>query len=69
MNGHSHYRPWEILRMTIPEVVLAIDDDVERVRIPGGGVPMDKGQIREHAMKLRALTPRERMELMREGRL
>lgn len=55
--------------MTMPELVLATDDDVEKTRVPGGGVPMSPEEIREYRDKYRALTPRERMELIKQGLL
>ena len=55
--------------MTIPEVMLAVDDDVDNPRPPGGGMPMSPKQIKEHALALRDMTLRQRIEATQEGRL
>lgn len=34
MHGESHYRRWEIDAMTMPELALAMDDDLEKPRGP-----------------------------------
>lgn len=34
MHGESHYRPWEIDQMTMPEIALALDDNLEKPRGP-----------------------------------
>lgn len=69
MQGRLRLRAWEIRAMTIPEVMLAVDDDVDNPRPPGGGMPMSPKQIKEHALALRDMTLRQRIEATQEGRL
>ncbi len=38
MHGDDHYRPWEIRRMTYPEIELALDADLSKKRPPHGSV-------------------------------
>ena len=61
MHGESHYRPWEILRLTEPEILAALDDDLSERRPPEGSVPLGPGQEREWIERLRAMTPEERL--------
>ena len=68
MHGQMRLRPWEIERLTIPEVALALDEDVSKPRAPGGGMPMSYPDKLAWIAQLRAMTPRERLEMARENR-
>ena len=57
MFGKGRYRLWEIDRMTIPEIELALQDDLEK---PLGG-SLSPEEQREYAQRRRAMTWTERI--------
>lgn len=70
MHGGMKLRPWEIQRLTLAEIVLALDEDTEKPRRPSGSVDLsDPGTREEYAAWVRSLTPTERIQAMRDGRL
>jgi len=69
MHGTMRLRPWEIDRLTVPELVLALDSDLETRRAPGGGVALGKvmGDREAYATWWRSMTPLERLNYYRES--
>lgn len=62
LHGESHYRPWEILRLTEPEILAALDDDLSQRRPPTGGVDLNApGAAEAYIQRLRAMSPEERL--------
>lgn len=62
MHGESHYRPWEIQRLTESEILAALDDDISKRRPPEGGVPLDgPGAEAAYIQHMRSLPPEERL--------
>ena len=68
MHGSMKLRPREIRRLTIPEVALALDHDLEKQRPPAGSrvFGSDEEQM-AYARWLRGLSVEERLRLTREG--
>lgn len=68
MHGDSHYRPWEILRLTEPEMLAALDADLTKRRPPTESTPLGSDEeVRAFLERRRALTPEERLrEAMEE---
>lgn len=60
-------RPWEVKRLTLSEVVLYLRDD--HARDPSGAPCATTAEVEEYIRRVRSLSPRERLELAREGRL
>lgn len=56
-HGRMRLRPWEIERMTVPELILALDDDLEKSRGPTGSVPLTP----EYIAWWRSLTVEDRI--------
>lgn len=68
MHGDSHYRPWEILRLTEPEIAAALDSDLTKRRPPEGSVSFVSDAQRVAWMQERiAETPRQMLDRLREG--
>jgi hypothetical protein len=65
MMGKPRLRPWEIERLTMTEVALLCDQDLEKRRPPAGGqaVPHDRDAS---FVKWRNMTALERIEMARE---
>lgn len=63
MHGEMHLRPWEIRRMTLQEVALALEEPTPGKKRPPNGAP-DLGPygVIEHVRRLRAMTPAERLD-------
>jgi hypothetical protein len=69
MHGRPRLKIPEILELTLPELWLALDQNLEeKHRPPSGGVSV-KGSAREYAAWWRSLTPLERLERAREKRM
>lgn len=62
MHGRPRLRPWEIERLTVPELALALDQDIDSRRTPSGGAPKSHEEVLAYAAWWRGLTPRERIE-------
>jgi hypothetical protein len=60
MHGKMKLRPWEILRMTPPEMILALDDDISKREPPEGAKPFALGQEEAIAERYRNMTAIER---------
>jgi hypothetical protein len=54
-------RPWEIRRCTIPELMIALDDDLETRGPPRGGVEMGDDERRIWIAWRRARTPEQQL--------
>lgn len=52
--------------MTMMEIVLALDDDIEKPRVPGGGEKQSREEILQWAETYRNMTPQERLQWARE---
>lgn len=61
MMGRMRLRPQEIDEMTLPEITMALDDDISKPRASRGARAMTRAEIIEHARKIRAMTPIERL--------
>lgn len=62
MHGRLHLRPAEIRDMTVPEIALALDDDLKSRRMPAGAVPLRSYQEQlDFVARRRAMTPREKL--------
>lgn len=62
MHGDSHYRPWEIQRLTEPEIAAALDADLSKRRSPEGSVPLASAEeVRAHLEAIRSMTPEEKL--------
>lgn len=66
MHSDSHWRPWEIERMTPVEIMLALDGDTEKHRTPPGGTDIQLGGTQSYADWWRSLTPAQRLERARK---
>lgn len=68
MHGGMKLRPWEIDQLSLAEIVLALDDDLEgsKSKPPAGSTPIgSQAELDALAARLRSLTPRERFEMER----
>lgn len=62
MFGKGRYRTWEIERMTEPEIIMALDDDLESVRPPTGmTVHASRTEQQAHHERRRTMTPADRL--------
>jgi|HubBroStandDraft_5_1064220.scaffolds.fasta_scaffold55141_6 hypothetical protein len=65
MHGTTRLRPWEIARMTWPEIALACDQDLSKPRPPSGSqVHRESDRARIYAeiqAKFRSMTAAERL--------
>lgn len=62
--GKARYRPWEIDRLTFPEVEMALAEDLEK---PLSGVQLKGDQeIAQYATWWRGLSWREKIDMARE---
>lgn len=69
MVGKARLKPWEIRRLTLPEMCLLLDDDLEKASPPPGGRRFTSTVERDDWIKeLRSMTPLERLQAAREGR-
>jgi hypothetical protein len=67
MHGESHYRPWEIQRLTDAELLAVLDDDVSERRPPTGSTPLNSHEeVIAHIERLRSMTALERLEAAME---
>lgn len=67
MHGESHYWPWEIQRLTEPEMLAALDDDLSKRRPPSYGTAlMTDADVQAYLERMRSMTPRERLQAARE---
>lgn len=53
--------------MTLPEILLALDDGDQPHRPPAGSVPLAAHNREEYARWWRGLSPRQRLEVARDG--
>lgn len=61
-HGEGHFRPWEIERLTEPELLLALDDDTSKRRPPTGSTPFNSHEeILAYVEMWRTMTPEERL--------
>ncbi len=60
-------RPWEIWRLTLPEITLMLTDNV--VRSFSGGTPMTDAEIQDYAKWYMSLSNRDRLEAAKRGEL
>lgn len=63
--------PWDRDRMTIPEIILALEnrEDHDPRKAPKGAQASGAAGIQKHAAWLRSLTLRGRLQAYREGKL
>lgn len=62
MHGESHYRPWEILKLTEPEMLAALDSDVAKARPPEGLTPLETPEeMLAYLRRRKAMTAEERL--------
>jgi hypothetical protein len=57
-------RPWEVAKMTIPEIILALDEDLEKTL---GGHSLSPDEQRQYAEWRRSLSWDEKIRIAREG--
>lgn len=64
MHGDMKLRRWEIDRMDLCEITLALDEELGGMtKAPGGGVPLnDPGSMAAYAAMVRQRSPREWLE-------
>ncbi len=55
-------RPQEIRALTLPELLLVLDDDLEKPRPPGGAPVMSHEEVIQRAERWRALSPAQKLQ-------
>ena len=66
MHGKARLRPWEIRRLTLAEVVLALEDNLEDTK-PANATPfLSEAEMRAWAEWRRSMTPADRLAEARE---
>lgn len=69
MHGRPRLRPWEISQLTIPMLILALDQDLEDLnhqRPPPGAIELREGEEEEYARRWRQQTVADRLKQARE---
>lgn len=66
MHGRLRLRPWELRRLTLPELARALDEPDGKRKPPSGAKEMSATDVIEYAARYRAMTPRQRLELAKE---
>lgn len=62
-HGELGLRPWEIERLTEPEILLALDDDFSKRRPPTGATPLQsEEEIAAYIQRVRDMTPEQRLQ-------
>ena len=69
MHGGMKLRPWEIDRLTLEDVALAMDEDLEKPRASRFSTMGQFPSAAAYVIWIRSLTPRQRLELARDGRV
>jgi hypothetical protein len=67
MFGRLRMRPVEVERLTEVELVLCLDDDLEKRRSQDGGQEMAPADLVAYARSWRAQSLRQRLQRAREG--
>lgn len=67
MFGRLRMRPWEIDQLTETELVLCLDDDLEKPRSADGGLVMSGTDVIDYARRWRSMTVAQRLARAREG--
>lgn len=61
-----HLPPWEVDRLTMAELHLALDGDLSKSRLPPGARPLrSQAEAEALARAFREMTPRQRLEYAR----
>ena len=64
--GRARLRPWEVRQLTLAELALALDDDLEQRRPPHGGASLSGPDVAAHVAWLRSATVRQRIARLRQ---
>ena len=68
MHGPLAMRPWEIERLTLTELSLALGDDMEKPATSPGAIQFKSATDREEYVAwLQGLSVEERLQMAREG--
>ncbi len=63
MNGDARLRPWEIRRLTLPEIALLLDEHGDKPTPPANARPVtDHAEHVRRLERLRRMTPMERLK-------
>ena len=60
VHKENGFKPWEIERLTEPEILLALDDDFSKRRPPTGSTPLNSPEeVLAYIQRRRSMTPAE----------
>ena len=61
MHGGLKMRPWEIMQLTLPEVALALDEDVSKPRAPSYADAVGAAGVQAYLERRRRMSMRQRL--------